>query len=337
MVKAGEFTPLARNTLVSPDDKQLYSIAETFGPRNEVGLKAHPYWRDADIVWVKSRRTWMQFFYNDQDLINDPEGLSVGWKAVGWGDADFSDFNIPEDTCFFIESKKDVDWIMGWGGFIRRSPMLYNVINGFNFLNRGFPIPTSLGESGIQLSRGFNKRDENSTGDIVWLWDEGQSMYNQYYYDSGEAFPFFDEGWKKVAGGNEDHSQALIPSALIIETKGSGGLVVSYPPSGILLKKTVHRYQKLLPTITVYPQIEVTEQGNPYFIVRWYAKDTKTRYYTEVFEGWRDFSNEWFSIGEGDVGNFTGDLMYSWANLSSLRWGVARISYIHTLPPNKGK
>ena len=130
---------------------------------------------------------WIQFYYNDQDLINDPEGLSVGWKGVGWGDTDLGDYYIPETSGFWIESKRSEDYVIAFGGYVRRLPMVYRVTRGFNSLNRGYPIPITLDQSLIHKSSGFKT---GINGDIVWLQREDTGKYDQYYYSNKKNFHF---------------------------------------------------------------------------------------------------------------------------------------------------
>ena len=51
------------------------------------------------------------------------------------------DYIIPQNTAFFIQSKKDFEWYTAHGGYVRQESMVYEVTNGFNILNRGYPAP----------------------------------------------------------------------------------------------------------------------------------------------------------------------------------------------------
>ena len=318
-IKANGFTHVAYNVSKTPNGRHNRSINEAFGPNNEIGLVAHPYWRDADIVWVKYGDEWIQFYYNDQDLINDPEGLSVGWKGVGWGDTDLGDYYIPETSGFWIESKRSEDYVIAFGGYVRRLPMVYRVTRGFNSLNRGYPIPITLDQSLIHKSSGFKT---GINGDIVWLQREDTGKYDQYYYSNKKEFPFLPDGWRKIGSEMDDAGSDYIPSAFAIQVKHRGGRVTLHPPVDFVGKKTLTRVGIQPPPEPPYitPFIEVWPNDlQPYFYAYWYTNQ-KVKYITEVYEPW----SGWFIINERVPPHPKPDT-FDFARILSLRWGVARI------------
>ena len=327
-IKANGFTPVAFNVTRNPDGRLYQSINETFGINNEIGLKSAPYWRDADIIWIKDGSYWTQVYYNDQDLRDEPENISIGWKAVGWGDADYGDYYIPENNGFWIQSKKDVDWVIGFGGFVKRGAMVYNLIEGFNSLNRGYPVPITLNESGIQNSRGFQK---GRNGDIIWIYRERTGEYDQYYYSDIRDFPFMPDAWRKIGSDGEDAGYDYIPSSLAIQKKRHGKVVI-LPPAGLAQKKTATRLLNAPPKVQIFPYIEIWQgDGQPYFNAGWFVNQ-KVQYTTEVYEPW----SGWFTINQRTP-PYTDLFTYDFARILALEWGVARVIAEWHNPPSFNK
>ena len=301
LVEANTATPISVNVTRTRDGIHSQTIAQTFGPYNESGLQeGSAEDREADIVWVKEGGRWLQFYFNN------------GWKAVGYRNADMSGYAIPHDRGFFIESRADNDWLIAFGGYVRQDPMVYYVTQGFNILNRGFPIPIPLRRSGIERSHGFGPDD------IVWLYDEGGN-YNRYYFDGLM--------WKKV-GSSGDYGEVVIPSTLVIQTMGKGGRVVLYPPQGLQKSKTLPN--KTLAPPPPMPQVGVAFTQNErewgtteLFQISWNAWGPKVLYRTEVYE------DNWFQIsaksGHPQQTLFDEAIMVTAAGRIRLRWGIARV------------
>ena len=332
VIKANAFTPMAFNVSRTPAGKLHQTINGTFGIGNAMGLKAGSDWRDADIIWIKDGTYWTQIYYNDEDLVGQPENISIGWKAVGWGDADYGDYYIPENNGFWIQSKKDVDWVVGFGGFVKRDATTHRLIKGFNSLNRGYPLPMTLIESGINYSRGFEK---GINGDIVWLYRADTGQYDQYYYANGNEWPFF-EGWRKIGSEDTNAGYDYIPYSLLIQKKRGAGTITIMPPAGLAQKKTVSRRINGPPKTQLYPYIEIWEgDGQPYFNAAWQVNQ-KLRYTTEVYEPW----NGWFTINNR-IPPHQELWTYDFARMLVLRWGGARvIAEWHSpvlLPADKNK
>ena len=297
LVEANTATPISVNVTRTRDGIHSQTIAQTFGPYNESGLQeGSAEDREADIVWGKEGNRWLQFYFNN------------GWKAVGYRNADMSGYAIPHDRGFFIESRADNDWLIAFGGYVRQDPMVYYVTQGFNILNRGFPIPIPLHHSGIERSHGFGPDD------IVWLYDEG-GVYNRYYYEGG---------WKK-SGSSGDYGEVVIPSTLVIQTMGKGGRVVLFPPQGLQKSKTLPN--KTLVPPPPMPQVGMAftqnERGTELFQISWNAWGPKVLYRTEVFE------ENWFEIsaksGHPQQTLFDEAIMVTAAGRIRLRWGIARV------------
>ena len=281
-VKPNSFTPLAVNVTQNAHGIHSRSIEETFGSNNEIGLKAESGLWESDTIWVKDGLEWLQIYYNNKDL--EPFGMTKGWRARGRANTDMGDYIIPPNTGFFIQSKKDFEWYVAYGGYVRQQPMVYEVTNGFNILNRGYPTPIRLNESRIERSEGFKKGDSVS-GDIIWLYrsyrDES-AYYERYYYTEGNFF--FTEGWKKIGGGDGDAGEDTITNAFIIQTKGDGGRIVLHPPVGFVKKQTQPLNNIAPPKPNVYTFISVDDFGDPYFNIAWQADNSNINYTTEIWD-----------------------------------------------------
>ena len=280
----------------------------------------------SDTIWVKDGANWLQIYYNTQEI--EAFGVTEGWRAIGFGNTDMGDYIIPPNTGFFIQSKKIHEWYVAYGGYVREQPMVYQVTNGFNILNRGYPTPIRLNESRIERSEGFKKGDSGS-GDIIWLyrsnWNESP-YYEQYYYTEGDFF--FTEGWKKIGEGDVDAGGDTITNAFLIQTRGEGGRIVLHPPVGFVKKQTQPVIKNAPPKPNVYTFISLDNFGDPYFNIAWQADNSNIHYTTEIWEG------HWWSLNTltGD----TGQLLSNWAYIlgfNNPRSGIGRVVATWATPP----
>jgi len=333
-VKPNSFTPLAVNVTQTPDGLHHHSIQETFGANNEIGLMAQSGFPvgEFDVIWVKDGSTWLQIYYNNYD---DLFGLSIGWKAIGLGNTDMGDYIIPQNTGFFIQSKKDFEWYTAHGGYVRQESMVYEVTNGFNILNRGYPTPIRLNESGIERSEGFKKGD-SSSGDIIWLyrsnWQQ-DGYYEQYYYTEGNFF--LTEGWKKIGEGNVDAGGDTITNTFIIQTKGQGGTVILHPPKGLVKKQTQPINDIAVPKPNIYTYF-LEDWGEPYFNIAWEADNSNINYAVDIWDV-NVNGGEWWTVFNAMRGD-TGDVLSTWAYIlgfTNPRSGIGRVVATWVTPLQK--
>ena len=314
LIQPNTFTPLAVNVTPATDGLHYRSIAETFGNNNEIGLKADTQ-QQSDILWIKDGSNWLQIYYNNKEI--EAFGITKGWRAIGFGNIDMAGYIIPENTGFFIQSKKDFEWYIAYVGYVKQQPMYHEVANGFNVLNSGYPTGISLNDSKINLSEGFKKGDAIS-GDIIWLYrglKNNLPVYDRYYYSEGDLF--FSKGWKKVSNGDMDAGEDIILNTLIIETKGDGGTVVVYPLAGF------PNYNNTRPAAPPNPNVYnfmSIDRGEPYFNVFWYADAPNIDYTTEI---WDEFNKEWWSLNT--LWGEQGDILSNWAAILSLQRGIGRV------------
>ena len=311
VIKANSFTPLSLNVTRHRGGIHTQNINESFGLTNEIGLKSSDFGKDADIIWVQDGDDWLQIFYSE----DSPPFFTQGWRAIGYGNIDMGPYPIPLNSGLFIQSKKEDDWLIGFSGYVRQDAMFYNVRTGFNILNRGYPLPIPLNQSGIEQSFGFKKGDQK-TGDLIWARRE-DGIYDQYYYTEGLEFPPLNEGWKKIGEGDRDVGWEEIPNTLIIETRNHiGGQIILYPPAGLERQKTLTELGDP-PRPYIFPRIAIDHDG-PYFVVAWLAHNFNVLYTTQVFDG-----GHWFDIdSQRGIQN---EILSNWASILPLGRGIGRI------------
>ena len=312
LVKANSFSLLGVNVTNNVNEPHHRSIEEMFGPNNETGLNAGKP-AEADIVWLPDlEHGYVKIYYNDKLQTFPP--ITVGWRGVGFGNADMSQFESPSNRGFFIESKKDYDWYIAFGGYIKQTEMFYDVEPGMNILNKGFPTNIQLNQSGIEQSEGFEHGDQN-TGDIIWLY-RTNGMYDRYYYSDGQSFPPLSPGWKLIGGGDEDVGHHILSSSFIVETKGGGGEIMLHPPPGFIRSKGATD-PLAPPRANIYWSILEDVNGIPNFVMWWDSLGGNIIYTTEVYNG-----SSWMFISEQR--NLPGQVLSNYATLG-MGWGVARV------------
>ena len=312
LVKADSFSPIGVNVTNNANAFHHRNVEDMFGPNNETGLKAGKP-GDADIVWFPDfERGYVKIYYND--ILQTFPPITIGWRGIGFGNADMSQVTPPSNRGFFIQSRRDYDWYIAFGGFIKQTEMFYDVEPGMNILNKGFPTNIKLNESGIEQSEGFEHGDQN-TGDIIWLY-RTSGMYDRYYYTDGQSFPPLTPGWKQVGNGNEDVGHHIISSSFIVETKGGGGEIILYPPAGFVRPKRATD-PLAPPRANLYWSILKDDQDRNNFVMWWGSTGGNIIYTTEVFNG-----SSWIFISEQR--NLPGHPLSNYATLG-MGWGVARV------------
>jgi len=280
IIKGNSFSLLGTNVSNHPAGDLARSISQAFGPNNEAGLTAG-LWDEADNIWVPHNGGYKRLYYNDEDRAFPP--ITVGWRAFGHGDADMSDFQLPQSTGIFFQSRAEEDWYVTFGGYVRETKIQANVVPGINVLNRGFPADITLQQSGIDSSDGFTPGD-SANGDIVWCFREDGS-YDRYYYirDISDNNPFkITNGWKKIGGGDDFAGTELLSSAFIIEVRGAGGGIVLYPPA-LLQRLSFITTPAAPPRPIVYPTFVQDDDASQYFLIYWYAYNANVNYHTEIY------------------------------------------------------
>jgi len=244
LVRANASTPLCSNVTPLPHESFNQTVEELFGPNNEIGLKAGSMEEnEPDIIWVRNGDMWVQIYYDGW------------WRGVGFGDEDMFSYRIPNSN-FSIEARKDTDWYIVFSGYVSRKAMVHQAHTGYNILNRGYPIPIRLDQSGIATSSGFGWGDEK-TGDMVYIFSNG--AYEGYYF-SGKI-------WKKMGVAKGDFGDVYLSSSLAIDTRGKGGKIVIRPPAMLQRSKTnpkLYPVVKPPPKPYIYTTVQISG-GRPVF------------------------------------------------------------------------
>jgi len=318
VVRAHATTPLCSNVTPLPNESFNQTIEELFGPNNEIGLKAgNIQTGDPDIVWVENRDERVPIHYDN------------GWRSVEFEGENMSGF-IAKDSNFSIESHKDLDWYIGFLGYVSQKAMVYDVHAGYNTLNRGFPVPIRLDKSGIATSAGFKWGDE-LTGDIVYIFNN-DGAFDGYYYSG--------KGWKKL--GDEGYFGAVyLSSSLAIDVRGKGGRIIISPPAPVRQSKLAPKVYGRWPSVVeppprpdVYTSIQISG-GVPYFVASWNPHNFKVVYTTEIYDP--TMQPNWFSVGWqiSPEGLENPPPLATVASLHSLRYGLGRVIAEWSNPPTK--
>jgi hypothetical protein len=281
VIKGNSFSLLAINVANTPDGNLTRTISQTFGPNNESGLVAG-LWDEADNIWIPYDGGYLRVYYNDEESTFPP--VTVGWRALHHGDADMSQFSLPNSGGIFFESKAEQDWYVTFGGYVKQTAIETQIAPGINVINRGYPADIPLNQSGIDSSLGFTPGKSIFDGDIVWCFREDGTYDRYYYIQEAPAFnPFgLSRGWKKIGySGNDDPGQDLLSSAFIIECTGTGGIIKLYPPP-LLQRQPFITSPEAPPRPIVYPTFVTEPGGVQYFIMYWYAYNANINYHTEI-------------------------------------------------------
>ena len=281
VIKGNSFSLLAINVANTPDGNLTRTISQTFGPNNESGLVAG-LWDEADNIWIPYDGGYLRVYYNDEESTFPP--VTVGWRALHHGDADMSQFSLPNSGGIFFESKAEQDWYVTFGGYVKQTAIETQIAPGINVINRGYPADIPLNQSGIDSSLGFTPGKSIFDGDIVWCFREDGTYDRYYYIQEAPAFnPFgLSRGWKKIGySGNDDPGQDLLSSAFIIECTGNGGIIKLYPPP-LLQRQPFITSPGAPPRPIVYPTFVTEPEGGQYFIMYWYAYNADINYHTEI-------------------------------------------------------
>jgi hypothetical protein len=237
-----------------------------------------------------------------------------------------------------------VDWYLIFGGYVKRDAMIYEIDNGLNVLNRGYPLSFTLNDSGIAWSSGFTWGDE-LTGDLIWLYN--RDVEAEHYYFSG-----ITRRWHKVGSGDEDFGNQPLSATFAIMARGQGGKIIIYPPAAIRRSKTIDapdgktRISKPSPNNPppapyIYTRLLNNNRGEPYFFALWHSYNFRVRYNTEVITF---NSNSWITV-QSQTSSVSWEnplakeaipqLLWTYASVRSVGLGVGRVVAEWDGPPSK--
>lgn len=217
--------------------REAMTIADIFGPNNEIGLAAEGVRVKPDIIWIPDALGGFdQIFYN---ATNNPVfGVTPGWKKVGAGSVDHSNDPVYFTEGFFIERKTTPDLEIVVAGCVDTGEAVMPILSGFNYLDRRYPVGATLGNSniyGVDLDGdgAFNSPGESgplpigslpeadfidpegagAAGfDVVLMQNPDRSDYDQFFFAT-DGTP----GWKKSGAGDTDFSAEPLREGFIVE------------------------------------------------------------------------------------------------------------------------
>lgn len=121
------------------------TLADLFGATNAKGLKAGTS-LTADLIWIPNDEGGFdKAFY----AAATPPFLTAGWRMIGSGNADMSQVPVYHIEGLIIERRGTTDLEVYFDGAVKMTSSVIPVTSGFNYVQRSFPIGTTLGNSGL--------------------------------------------------------------------------------------------------------------------------------------------------------------------------------------------
>ena len=204
----------------------LPTIAEVFGATNSAGLKSGNT-TTADIIWL-SKSDGSGGFDKYYYAAASPPFITAGWKSASTGNTNQAGTAIYHNESMIIERRETTDLTLTFAGTVKTTPTLIPVFTGFNFIERSFPVLSTLGNSSLSNYLGAGT---STTADVVWI-PNASGGYDKFYFATAVP-PFITAGWKGVSTGNADASATPLASGIIIERKG-GNTNVKITPDAAL-------------------------------------------------------------------------------------------------------
>lgn len=196
------------------------TIRSIFGAFDESQLNKGGPDYFADLIWVPSGDgTYTRIYNSEGQLIRFPP-INDGWRAVGNGDVDYSDYPINPLYGLIIERRPASPLSIPITGHHIAVDNLVPPVLGFIPFARRHTDPLTVGELlDHALAISLDPGDENSA-DILWL-PNGDGTYDRVYLNNvTKPFPPTTPGWRRIGRpGDEDASGLLIPSAFMVERR----------------------------------------------------------------------------------------------------------------------
>jgi hypothetical protein len=222
--------------------RQMQTLSGIFGSASTSALKKGTP-TTADIVWVSDGVGGFDRFYISEPA--PPFVPNPAWNKVGGG-ANPASTPIAYTDAILVQRRGvgDVSFVVT--GEVKTDLVVYPVLGGtgagkFNYYST--PFPTSLG-SGSTVANSETtvesmglmtllKEGSPTTADILWL-PQGNGSYKRYYKSSA-APPFKPNATFDEIGGATGINPANVrmPSAYIIQRRGTDANAVASPPSGL--------------------------------------------------------------------------------------------------------
>lgn len=198
---------------------------------------------DSDVISIHSLPTIEDLFGNGENIIlqsgtalnadlifvSDPDSQSllrvyystggfagIGWRAIGKGSQDYSNFPIyySDGLLIFKKSAGDVDLTIS--GNVQMSATSTVIEEGYAPFNVIYPSGTTLGNSGLYDSENPTQSiaaGTATTADLVFLDSDEDGQLERYYYSTGG---FAGAGWRQIGGGSADMTTVSIASGFSV-------------------------------------------------------------------------------------------------------------------------
>jgi len=198
------------------------TISDIFGADNSAGLPAAASSAGSAVIWIQDVNEtsgFAKFYYNTGGF-----GQAATWKKINAGasevDVVASSVEIVYVDAIFVQmpsGSTDMDIVIT--GAVKVNATSVVVDRPFNYISGGFPVGSTLQNSGLENS--LSTAASAAGSDIVWI-QQVTGAYNRYYYNTG-GFGVSSE-WKQInSNGSEVTAPADVDllSAIIIQKNGA--------------------------------------------------------------------------------------------------------------------
>lgn len=197
--------------------RAVATISSVFGPNNESGLQASDSPVNADIIWVPNGvGGYFQYYRNQGLVIGETVIAPPSWRTVAGVEAGNQPL-VFSDGMFIQRKGASLDLVIS--GEVKLTSTRVPVPNGFSIVASGFPVGTTLDNSGLQDH--ITQSDSPVNADIIWM-PTGPGTYAQFYYNQGLVIGetvIAPPSWRTVSG--VPAGSTALESAVFIQRKGT--------------------------------------------------------------------------------------------------------------------
>ncbi len=201
------------------------TINSIFGANNESGLQQSGSSANADIIWVPNSVGGYDRFYRNQGLVVGGNIIvAPSWQTVAGVEAGNTPLVFTDGM--FIQRKGSATSLV-LTGEVKSTVTRVPVLSGFNIVASGFPVGTTLDNSGLKDT--LTSSGSSANADIVWI-PSGPGTYDRYYYNQGLVVGgnvIVAPSWQTVAGVAAGSTP--LKSAVFIQRKASATTVALTP------------------------------------------------------------------------------------------------------------
>jgi len=188
--------------------QELPTIGDIFGTGGE--FLATGSATTSDLVTVRGSSGLLTLYCSSGGF------AGVGWRAVGKGTTDYSNFPIYFTDGFSIQKKSAGSAALELGGFVQQKQVTLPVRTGTGIYSSVFASGVTLDNSGLYNASSPAKSlvgGSATMADIISFDSDGNGSHESYYYSTGGLTGV---GWRKVGGGATPQGNVVIPSGFAI-------------------------------------------------------------------------------------------------------------------------